>query len=121
MTQVKKNFIQRVLEAITGSDESKVTRFQKIAIKEAEQQVKLREGKKEELNDRIADAEESLNAYLESIPMDKIGTGDEARAFSKNYIDQYMLKTSKIDAMKDELETLDLEIKAYNEFISKLK
>lgn len=116
-----KNFIQRVMDAIQGGEESKIARFHKNAIKQAESQIKSRKEKIDNLQEKINDLKDTQEETLVNLDISRLTTIDSTQSYVTSYITNYMGKVGEINSIKEEIETLNKEIEAFQSFTEVIK
>lgn len=121
MTTSIKNFVDRVLQAIKGGDEAKVSKFHSITLKELDKQIRVRKDEIERIEDNMGDKEQSIEEYLVNLDMEKIGTAEKARAYTPQYIQRYMSLMDELQDMQEQKATKEKEIERFESMKAKLQ
>ena len=129
------NFIERVLNILTGGDRGKVERFHKTAIKAWEKEIKSNRDRISKLDDDIedkkealADLEEKMEFTLLNVDPEKIKSVEETKAYVRVYtttirdveVDMEKVNDSIVQ-LKAQQEECNVQIKRYESLIARLK
>lgn len=115
----KINYVARVKAMLKLDDDSKIEKFQKAAVKKWKNQITLREGEIEELEDKLLEVEtDRLEDVLFNLDVKEIATTDSR----KDYINTYQSNIEDVlieeEELRDNIEILEKEIKKYKKLIS---
>lgn len=117
----KKSFLARVMDKLTGGDESKVARFQKKAVKSWESQINMRKDDIEKLRDKLSDLDEQYEDTLLAVDVNAIKTAEEVDAYIPTYTKKLRAVKASIKGVEAEIEAKVKEIEAFEEFVADLK
>lgn len=129
------NFIEKVLNLLTGGDRGKVERFHKTAIKSWEKEIKANRDRISKLDDDIeekkemlVDLDEKMEYTLLNVNPEKIQSVEETKAYVRTYttlirdVEVEMERVeSSIEGLKFQQEECKTQIKRYESLIARLK
>ena len=120
MSENKKPFIDRVLEALKQSDNTKIRRFIKREVKFLNDQIKIRKEEISDIREKISDLKEEYDEALVAIDLDAIKTMEGTREYCSNYTDEMFEFKLKFKVLSESIEDLEEEIKQYQSLIDDL-
>lgn len=122
MAQSKKSdgFIARVIAFIKGGDEAKLGKFQRLAIRHAEEQISIRESSIETLKMTREDKEEELEEATLNINLEKIQKTEDVKKYVPAYFSGIRAKQMEIEKINSEIEEHQTQIKYYQGVVSKI-
>jgi hypothetical protein len=115
-------FVGDVMALFEGSDEGKVLKFQKQALKEAKKQIKIRKDKIVEIKElREEYVTEAGPEKMHRLSMDAIGTIEDRREYIKSTFFPTMFKVLDETADFDKkIEVKEKEIAKFEEIVTRL-
>lgn len=119
--ETTKSFVERVMEAIKGSDETKIKRFQKKALKSWDKQIRINEDENESVREKIQDLEESLSESVVNINFEQIRTSESTERYVETYTEALNAKLSRRAVLEGEIEKNNAQIKRFNELKKLIK
>lgn len=117
----KISFVKRVMNALSGGDEGKVTRFQSKAVKFCKDQIRIRNSKIEELKEGKTDLEEEFEDATIAIDLEAIVNAESSKKHAEEYVTGLLKRTSEITSVEEEISELEKEIKVIENLLKKIE
>lgn len=116
----KLSFIQRVMGAMKGSDEHKISRFQKQAVKQADAQIKKRKEEIEEKSERINDIRDTMKEVSINLNVEELKTIESTQRYATNHMNKYLQSIGQVRDLEEQIETLNKEIEVFELYKAEL-
>lgn len=116
-----KCFVERVINALKGGDEKKLSKFQKGVMNWAKNQIKEINSRIEKNRDRLEESEDNLDEYLLAVDLGRITTTDERDEYVLEYVSGYDQMIDDIEGLKEKIEDDRLLVGKREALILKMK
>lgn len=98
-----KCFVERVINALKGGDEKKLSKFQKGVMTWAKDQIKEINARIEKNRDRLEESEDNLDEYLLAVELGRITNTDDRDEYVLEYVSGYDKMIADIDQLKENI------------------
>ena len=117
----KKSFVKRVIEALSGGDEKKLSKFQKGVLTWAKDQIKEINARIEKNKERLEDSEEALEEYLLAVDLGRITTTDDRDEYVLEYVTGYDKMITEIEGLKEKIEDDGIRVEKRHMLAARMK
>jgi predicted nuclease with TOPRIM domain len=121
MSEKKTNFVTRVMNALKGGDEVKISKFQNEFIKSNNDQIAIREREMEDLRENLIDLNEQMDETVLGVNLDKIKDNTVRKQYVNEYRDALLSIIKNKKLINDKIDTLKEEVEAFKELNDAVK